>query len=262
MKCSLSAAGIGLLSGSARANDLILNPDLSDEVLFSDPETPQTEVETLKDLERTDLGFSAFSWGFAANTKVPMYPRVDAEKVAKKLVNLSLAFAEAGVSRITHPTTVSRFLRTFGLDLKYPDGTYVPYCAAGLNHALCRAFCELNDLEHDDNTVHRVIRSVSEYYTFPSSSVRDIKNAAEGKGRWIPNGSTVRPKEGWPIVFSWNSRGTPNHVGVVIGSDVKNIETVEYNTSITTVGSKRNGGVVARRVRKNDNTILGFVKIY
>jgi hypothetical protein len=129
-----------------------------------------------------------------------------------------------------------------------------------LSHTLCRAFCELSGLEHSDAQIRAVIPTVTEYYFFPSPRVRDIVDAAVKAKKWVSR-SKGKPQPGWPVAFTWSQSRTPNHVGLVLGTEGDYIKTVEYNTSVTREGSQRDGGVIARRLRNDDRSILGYVKL-
>ena len=92
----------------------------------------------------------------------------------------------------------------------------------------------------------------------------DIKKTASCAelGTWFKNKGkfkTSSPNVGDIVFFkfSGSSRWT-NHVGIVVGVGNGYIKTIEGNTSSDEKGSQSNGGMVAERKRKLNNTIVGF----
>jgi hypothetical protein len=194
-------------------------------------------------------------------------PKKDAKKLSQLMADISVAYAKKKVSRANNKgKEVDNFLRLFGLKLKYDNGTFVPYCAAGLSFAACEAYCQITpEVSYDPDdftTLKSILTDINKYYFKPSPAVRVIKKSAEDRQRWVkPTGIT--PGKGWPVVFSWKKDGTPNHIGLVIEVDGKTLDgktlhTVEYNTSST---NDSNGGTVALRERHID-FVLGYVKTY
>ena len=230
---------------------------------MGDPNVPKDEIEPLSFNVKT----AETPLGIKSKGKYK-----EGEKFSKLMVEISVAYAERGVSRkYKEPGkeegyVVDNFLKLFGLNLKYLDGKYVPFCAAGLSFAACEAYCQLNpEVSYDPDdwtTMKSILTDINNYYFKPSPAVRYIQQNAEGKGKWVKPAGVI-PKEGWPVVFSWNKDGKPNHIGLVRAVngktlDGKNLHTVEYNTSDA---SKSNGGTVAVKDRDIE-FVLGYVDTY
>lgn len=188
-------------------------------------------------------------------------PPKDHHDFATKMVDISLAYAAEKVSRDTAPNKIDNFLRLFGLHLRDEKGKYVPFCAAGLSFAACQAYCEIAPTvsydKNDASTLKATLTDINKYYFKPSPAVRVIKADAIQKKTWVKPGEEA-PKKGWPVLFSWNRDGTPNHIGLVEGLQGETLHTVEYNTSPE---NQSNGGTVARRERKL-SFVLGYVKTW
>jgi hypothetical protein len=189
-------------------------------------------------------------------------PKKDANALSEKMLALGHEYANRHVSRQTNPRQVGQFLNLFGLDLRYSNGQFVPFCAAGVSFVACRAYCELfPEISYDaDNPVSElrgVLTDINHYYFKPSPAVRQIKSAAENRGTWIK--SSIQPKPGWLVVFSWNRDGVPNHIGLVDSLTSDGLKTIEFNTSSGLAGDQSNGGAVALRQRKL-RYVLGFIK--
>jgi hypothetical protein len=196
----------------------------------------------------------------------------NARDVSLRMLELSRSFAKDGVSRDHHSGQVREFLDLFGFGLRYDGGgDYVPYCAAGVSYAVCRAYCDMKkkedykvtDITYDDarmNLFKEKLRDIGHYYFLPSPAVRFIKADAEERKPKIWVDAKETPLPGWLVVFSWHGKGA-NHIGIVDHADDKNLYTVEYNTALVQ-GNQRNGGLVANKTRARDNTVMGFVKLY
>ena len=95
----------------------------------------------------------------------------------------------------------------------------------------------------------------------------DIKKTASCAelGAWFKNNGkfkTSDPKVGDIVFFkfSGSSRWT-NHVGLVIEVNGNTLTTIEGNTSSDNKGSQNNGGMVAIRTRKINNSVVGFGRV-
>jgi hypothetical protein len=219
-----------------------------------DPEAPVEAVETLRfDRADAERPLRIFSKG----------PKKNPEAFARKLLSLSSQYADQKISRDSSPDQIDVFLRLFGLQLRYDSGAYVPFCAAGLSFAACRAYCELDlqntyDIDDPLPVLKTILTDINNHYFKPSPAVRLIKADAESRGIWVkPKDS--KPKPGWPVIFSWKQDGNPNHIGLVSELKGDTLTTVEFNTSSGTAGSQSNGGAVAKRKRKLPY-VLGYVK--
>lgn len=192
-------------------------------------------------------------------------PKKDPKRFASKLLAISSKYADQKVSRDSTPDQVDEFLRLFGLHIKYDNGGYVPFCAAGLSFAACRAYCEVdpqNTYDPDDPLpiLKTTLTDINQHYFKPSPAVRFIKADAEARSLWVKAGAQ-QPKPGWPVIFSWKGNGVPNHIGLVDELKGNVLRTVEFNTSSGVAGSQSNGGAVARRERKL-SYVLGYVKTW
>ena len=173
-----------------------------------------------------------------------------------------------GDGRDNTPDKISDFLELFRLPLKYDNGRFVPYCAAGVAFAAASAYAKMLKMNFDEiNKVSRfrsILADIEHWYFYPTPSVYSLYHVSEGTGRWIsasPSSKPV-PKPGWLVVYDW-SRGTNfEHVGIVesVSKDADVLHTIEFNTTEGGKGSQANGGKVARRTRVYDDTVRGFVK--
>ena len=81
-------------------------------------------------------------------------------------------------------------------------------------------------------------------------------------GSWFKNNGkfkTTGPNVGDIVFFKFQgSTRWTNHVGIVVGVGDGYIKTIEGNTSSDDKGSQSNGGMVAERKRKLNNTIVGY----
>ena len=198
-------------------------------------------------------------------------PKKDPRMLAAKMLELSKGYASASVSRASAPDQVKEFCELFGLGLR-ENNVYVPYCAAGVSFAACRAYCALtpgsifvptNNPYSDPRVkaLRATLTDINHYYFKPSPSVTYIRDDAVRRGTWVP--SDVTPEEGWLVVFSWTKDKTPNHIGLVdrVLSSTNELQTVEFNTTPSQKGSNVNGGAVAQKTRAMGN-VLGFVRTY
>lgn len=266
----MSGMGLGVAAANrlyAQASEpkdvkALLSSALYSEEHMSDP-----------DASPEKLDFAPAQLQKAITAARPYGERKKAEDLAKQMLKITRTFAEDGVSRDHHSSQVLEFLQLFGFGLRYAGGgDYVPYCAAGVSYAACRAYCDIkqredynvSDITYDDarmNLFKSKLRDIEHYYFLPSPAVAFIKADAEDRSpkTWVD--ATHTPLPGWLVIFSWRAT-RPNHVGIVDRVDDKNLYTLEYNTSGLVNGNQRNGGMVAAKTRARDNTIMGFVKLY
>lgn len=68
------------------------------------------------------------------------------------------------------------------------------------------------------------------------------------------------PAPGDHVFFGWNRDGVIDHIGFVVAVQPTQLITIEGNTSNVDgpPASQRNGGCVAKRVRRRDVTVVGF----
>jgi len=185
---------------------------------------------------------------------------------------LAAAQTYVGVGRTSSPDQVQQFLQLFGLDLRYANGSFVPYCAAGLSFCACKAYCQtkpsqsINQID-PNRTFRDTIASVDAYYFRPSASCSSIVEDARRRGTWVDRPPSLNSlvKPGWLVFFDWTGAKQPQHVGIVERADGDLVKTVEFNTSTPDVGddvrANRDGGTVARKERAS-KYVLGFVRIY
>jgi hypothetical protein len=175
---------------------------------------------------------------------------------------LKSANSYVGDSRSSNPEVIEQFLKLFGLGLRYPNGKYVPFCAAGVSFVTCLAYCQIDPtyqfLSADPNkTFRQYLSTINEYYFLPSPACRSIVTDAKHRTSWISNSQLARriPLPGWLVFFDWYGDGQPHHVGLVESATRVSVTTIEFNTSAE---NNENGGAVARRNRPYTN-VLGFI---
>lgn len=192
-----------------------------------------------------------------------------AQELAIRMADISVDYAEQGVGR----DGVKRSLISEFLASVHVHDSSEPFCAAGVTYAACRAYCDMKVVEAIDdskegyikrlNRFQSLLPTIKAHYFYPSAAVRYIKRAAQEKGNWVGESKHVVPLKGWLIVFSWNSESTAgNHIGIVLKSNAESIDTVEFNTAVQVNADQRNGGMVAKKSRPRNRTILGYVKVY
>jgi hypothetical protein len=259
------AATAATLSGSrafSQESELSLETLMASaitEVQFGDPLEPGDKFETLiiadPSLQK-------------AVGDDPVFEKKDAKQLAERMLKLTSKFAEEGVGRNNKSDQVSEFVKL--MDFK---SISTPFCAAGICYAACRAYCDLEVAKKYAANVgdkaraglfKSMLTTINEHYFFPSASVRVMKAAAIKKGRWARREKDLVPLPGWLIVFSWDKTSAGNHIGMVESAKAgeTTITTLEYNTAVTINGNQRDGGRVARKTRKLDETVLGFIKVY
>jgi hypothetical protein len=196
--------------------------------------------------------------------------RKEPKKVALRM--LEIASAYVGMDRGNAPNQIAEFLQLFGLNLKYANGQFTPYCAAGLSYCACKAYCETEppqpvDPEDPIPDLRNVFAALNEYFFRPSPACRVIMNDAQHRGTWVTKADAERAnaQSGWLALFDWIGDGQPHHIGIIEASLSHDFSTVEFNTSHLDVGSgstaNQNGGAIAKKHRSLEY-VLGFVRTY
>ena len=165
-----------------------------------------------------------------------------------------------GCSRSSTPDQITKFLGLFDLQLRDRNG-YVAYCAAGISFAALTAYANaLRKAGTDElKRLRGVAPDLEHYHFYPTVSCVDMWNIAKGKRHWIRHArGNANPTRGWIVLFDWGGRGAPDHCGIVQQATEQEIKTIEFNTTVTTNGSQRNGGMVAEKSRPYDH-VLGFI---
>lgn len=195
----------------------------------------------------------------------------DQKKVALK--QLEIARTYVGKSRKEHPHEINNLLRLFKYRLRYPNGSFVPYCAVGVAFCACQAYSELdpakNFKDRDQVLVLRdVLSDINKYYFKPTPSCRSMVLDAEKRNIWVAKDkiSPSQIKPGWLVMFDWKGTGVANHVGFVDHflarkPRINFLNTIEFNTSFKTGQSQINGGAVAEKKREM-KYVLGYIKTY
>ena len=202
------------------------------------------------------------------------------EKDAKQLADSAIQIAINDSEQTPRPDVplIEEYLGLFGVHVRDAKGNVQPFCAAGLSHAFCRAYCELNpdtlDYPKKQERVKtrlRILRDVladiNKFYFLPHCATQQMVLAAKQRNRWAPSTfSRADIKSGWLVFFNWPDKqghrtGLPNHVGLVEHAASDRLSTIEYNTAITIAGNQREGGHIAKRNRDYDN-VLGYIRPY
>lgn len=151
-------------------------------------------------------------------------------------------------------------------DPNCPECTYVSFCAAGIGYCAVLAFAKASNSPTDRGTLRDLLRMVNLYDFFPSPSVPDMYNVAyaarlwPGRQRWVPreNGKeNIAPKAGWLVVYDWNKNENPNHIGIVLDSNMnsKTLTTFEFNVS----DNQHKAGTIHHCTRNIDQTVMGYI---
>lgn len=148
---------------------------------------------------------------------------------------LQVAAGEVGYSRWNDPQQGTKYGRWYAALGKgsYYGTNGVPYCAMFASWVFSQAGAKCVGL--------------------PEAYCPYIVSAAQKAGAWVGR-SQLKP--GDLILFSW-SGGVADHVGLVEKVFSGYVQTIEGNTSSA---SNANGGLVARRTRSLDYTVLGGVR--
>lgn len=237
---------------------------------------PDTNVENLSLTAQSSADLAASSLAVALrqpsdSTGDKAVRREPGRLFAQQL--LTTAAAEVGVSRISNPARVAEYLSLFGLGFTYSNGSYVPFCAAGVGWAICKSYCDLPPLPTDGYTqitynpvselkvFKGVFYNINAIYCPLSAGCAVIESAANATHRWSPPVSVPLP--GWLVIYNWDGKQDAEHIGIVDSATVDSLMTIEFNTRIDSGPGQGNGGAVARKDRqKLRGCILGYVKTY
>lgn len=200
----------------------------------------------------------------------------DARQLAKRTIEIAINDSKQN----PHPDVelIGEYLSLFGVQLRDAKGNVQPFCAAGLSHAFCRAYCELTPDKLDYpkkqervNTRVRILRDVladiNKFYFLPHCATQQMVLAAKQRNIWVadaPSRTGLMP--GWLVFYNWPDKrghrtGLPNHVGLIEEAGPDQLNTIEYNTAITKEGNQREGGHIAPRSRDYTN-VLGYIRAY
>jgi hypothetical protein len=205
---------------------------------------------------------------------------IGVNKDAKQLAKRTVEIATNDSKQNPHPDVqlIEEYLSLFGVPLRDVHGNVQPFCAAGLSHAFCRAYCELtpDKLDYPEkqeraNIRVRILRDVladlNKFYFLPHCATQQMVLSAKQRNIWIPDTpprAGVMP--GWLVFFNWPDKhgrrnGLPNHVGLIEEATSAQLKTIEYNTAVTKEGNQREGGHIAPRCRDYDS-VLGYIRTY
>lgn len=219
------------------------------EVLRFDPGAPATTLAVPR-------GLGQFLEHFFAPRPGPAAPSGGAA-LFQQVLDVARAEAAAGVSRSTDRARVTEYLALLGLPFAEPGGKPVPFCAAGVTWAACRAYCDVNRIAYSDANRLAVFRGVLGEIANsfkPSASCKAILADARARGTFVDT-----PKSGYLVLYNWSGGSQPEHVGLVVGATETTLSTVEFNTSAA--GSQSDGGAVALKSR-NRRHAIGYVRTY
>lgn len=166
----------------------------------------------------------------------------------KHLVTTARKFV--GKNRHETPEEIAQFLDLFDLPFRWPDGTFVPFCASGLSHVAALAYAELLHRPSGLSTYRNLLADLEHHWFFPTPSVRFMALHAEAKQRLkvVTAQEKPKPKPGWIVIYNFG-KGY-DHCGIVVNANVHELHTIEFNTAGTVHGNQRNSGVVAERKRR------------
>lgn len=198
-------------------------------------------------------------------------PAVDSKLLAMETLKLAKQYADSRVSRKEppSPSKVRAYLALYGLPFRYPNGSFVPYCAAGVGFAAARTHYRLARKEDPGDNLAKLrdaLADVTRDFCKTHPATRYMVNAAK-KRKAYPNGKSYwvsheeRPEPGWLVFFNWSgSKKFPQHVGIVDSVDAsgRTLNTLEFNTSD---GNPSNGGRVQRRKRPT-RFVQGYIRTY
>lgn len=213
----------------------------------------------------------------ASNSGESKAAKIDNKTLAMETLNLAKGYAGIKVSRAEppSPTKVKAFLALYGLPFRYGNGSFVPYCAAGVGFSAARAHRRLawpkdhpTDSGHADVEEFLALREslpdVTRDFTMTHPSTIVMMNAAKarkypnGQSYWVPRGQ--RPKQGWLVFFNWVHGRNPQHVAIVdsVNGAGTRLNTVEFNTSRD---NPSNGGKVVAKTRPV-GYVVGYIRTY
>jgi hypothetical protein len=201
------------------------------------------------------------------------------QKDAHELVQQTLKIALADSISNPRPDdeSIEEYLGLFGVG-RDACGRLLPFCASGLCHAICRAYCDLKpdqvtypSVKERANSRLRILRDVladvNKFYFLPHCATQQMVADSKMRNTWVPK-STAKSviKPGWLVFFNWpdasgHRSGLANHVGIVQSSSPEQLNTVEYNTAVTLAGNQREGGHISTKQRNYEN-VIGFIRTY
>ena len=188
-----------------------------------------------------------------------------ADGFSNALVKTASSFV--GMSRSKNSGDVSEFLELYNLPYRWANGTFVPFCAAGLSFAAGIAYAELLGKKYDPSvrserlsTLKNILPDIEHHWFYPTPSVRDMYYVGEGKRRAVNVSKTEKPvpKPGWIVIYNFG-KGY-DHCGIVESATKERLITIEFNTADPTSKDERNGGSVQRKTRPYDDKIRAFIK--
>lgn len=174
---------------------------------------------------------------------------------------LTSASQFVGRSRSHDPDDIAEILSLFNLPYRDNSGKYVAYCAAGIAFAAALGYAEfLNKNINKFNKIQalkQILDDMDHWYYYPSPSVWSMYLVSAGKGSWKPAspGNTV-PLPGWIVIYDFGKGA--DHCGIIESATPEVLKTIEFNTT-EKHGSETNGGVVARKERKYNSLVKGFI---
>ncbi len=144
-------------------------------------------------------------------------PKIARPRLA--LAALDVAKSHIGNSRENPATRVKQYLALFGLPFQYPDGTYVPFCAAGVGFVSAQAYRHITRQPSnlDDSNTPLIFRDsltdVKRDWTKAHPSCREMMKASQDAGTWLSSG---------PFLSLDAGHGGPNtEAGAKAGSEEK-----------------------------------------
>lgn len=152
---------------------------------------------------------------------------------------LRVASGEVGYSRWTDEkrgTKYGRWYAALGKGSYYAENG-VPYCAMFVSWCATQAGVTFPGL--------------------PEAYCPYLVTAAKKAGRWV---GRYQLQPGDLVLFDWTGGDFAGHVGIVERVFPTYIQTIEGNTSAGAAGSQSNGGLVARRTRALNRTVMGGVR--
>jgi hypothetical protein len=182
---------------------------------------------------------------------------------SERVLSVAKAEADAHISRTSNKGRVTEYLALLDYGFADDKGVPVPYCAAGVTWATCKAYCDLNKVPYSDADRLTVLRSVlgdiGKLYFEPSAGCRPIMDDAKSRSKFVQDRASAQP--GYLVFFNWSGAAEPEHIGVVSGLEGDGLHTIEFNTSADDGPNRGNGGAVATKIRSL-NFVCGYVKTY
>ena len=247
-----------------------LSASLSARSIFQTPAgQPSAEEEQAGDpsIPSRSVVFDPVAIDLVVNPGKALGLEKDSERFARQM--LKVAEEHVGISASSNRDFVDTLFKVLNVPARKPDGSWQPFCAAGVSFAACAAYCDIDPskISHDDTNVVRVFRDVlsdiNKFYFLPHCATRSMVEDGKKRGRWVSAmDGNHRPQPGWLVFFSWGKNSISNHVGIVRSVDGSAFETVEYNTSSGSSDSQSNGGLVALRDRTAYlSYVMGYVAV-